>query len=107
MPPMLFPPNSKAAFPVHTPGTLALPGGASCSVRAVHTSQAGLYRAPVLTVVLPASVKLEPPQNHISLPVHKAVTSTRLAGALFVDIGFQESVAGSYRPPVDSVGWLP
>src|SRR3990170_221882 len=41
-----------------------------------------------------------PPQTIISAPVQTAVCSARPAGAPAVEVGIQESDAGSYRAPV-------
>jgi hypothetical protein len=94
-----FPPQTIISVPVQTAVCRYRPTGALVVVVAVQVSVLGSYLPPVLKWLL-QSEPPHPPQTIISLPVQTAVCRYRPTGALVVVVGVQESVPGSYLPPV-------
>ena len=97
--PLLYPPQTIIALPVHTALCWNRADGALAVLVAVQLSVAGLYLPPVLRPTPPV---LSPPQTIISLPVHTAVCKYRPEGALLVPVAVHES--SMHPAPCDILG---
>lgn len=85
-----MPPHTISSLPVHTDGKFHRALGAEVSEIGLQLFVEGLYRAPLLNVLVP----LKPPHTMNSLPLHTPAFAQRALGAPFRVIAVHVFVDG-------------